>query len=82
MITVPYQCNRYITLSHDAWQQALPELHGSSTSRTRDQEEPEWDMLKEFTKKQFSGLAGEYTSSKDKRDALRKAIMVSYATYT
>ena len=33
-------------------------------------------MLLDFTKKQFSGLAGDYTSSKGKRDILREAVLV------
>ena len=33
-------------------------------------------MLLDFTKEQFSGLAGDYTSSKGKRDILREAVLV------
>ena len=33
-------------------------------------------MLLDFTKKQFMGMAGGYTASKEKRDILREAILV------
>jgi hypothetical protein len=40
-------------------------------------EQKQWNMLLDFTKKQFTGTAAAlYTSSREKRDALREAILV------
>jgi hypothetical protein len=55
----------------------LPSDGDRSITSTSAIPETEWDMLMDFTKKQFAGLSFEYTSSKDKRDVLRKAIMAS-----
>ena len=61
----------------NAWQTASEAGGRSSSSLASDKEQKQWDMLLDFTKKQFSGTAAaQYTSSRENRDALREAILV------
>lgn len=54
--------------------------HGAELASKEEETERQWSMLKDFTRKQFRGMADVYVANKEQRGLLRDALMTVYST--